>query len=139
MANSLCREQEKRTDARDRVPNRKFPPTPEDGGRMSATQDLHHDFIHQKDGLRIACGRWQCIGPARGVIQIAHRMGEHSGRYSELIAALQGASLVVYANDHRGHGRTVASPERLEILARKDSMCSWDDMFELSRIAKKET
>ena len=79
---------------------------------MSATQDLRHDFqFTSKDGLRIACGRWQCIGPARGVIQIAHGMGEHSGRYSELIAALQGASLVVYANDHRGHGRTAASPE----------------------------
>jgi len=35
-------------------------------------------------------------------------MGEHCGRYAELIAALQEAGLVVYANDHRGHGRTAS-------------------------------
>ena len=44
-------------DARNRGPNRKSPPTPEDGDRMSATQDLRHDFqFTSKDGLRIACG-----------------------------------------------------------------------------------
>lgn len=106
---------------------------------MSATQDLRHDFqFTSKDGLRIACGRWQCIGPARGVIQIAHGMGEHSGRYSELIAALQGASLVVYANDHRGHGRTAASPEHFGDFGKGGFDVLVDDMFELSRIAKKE-
>ena len=46
-------------------------------------------------------------------IQIAHGLGEHSGRYAGTIAVLQDAGLTVYANDHRGHGRTAASPEHL--------------------------
>jgi len=70
---------------------------------------LRHDFqFTSEDGLQIACSRWQNDGPSRGIIQIAHGMGEHCGRYAELIAALQEAGLVVYANDHRGHGRTAS-------------------------------
>jgi len=38
-----------------------------------------------------ACKRWDSRGPTRGVLQIAPGMGEHSGRYCELIDALQRA------------------------------------------------
>jgi len=58
------------------------------------------------DGLRIACARWANRAPLRGVVQIAHGMGEHIGRYHETIDALTSAGLIVYGNDHRGHGRT---------------------------------
>lgn len=43
---------------------------------------------------------------ARGVVQLLHGIGEHAGRYTELIAALNAAGFAVYADDHRGHGRT---------------------------------
>lgn len=42
----------------------------------------------------------------RGVVQLLHGLGEHVGRYSALIAALTAAGYTVYADDHRGHGRT---------------------------------
>lgn len=42
----------------------------------------------------------------RGVVQLAHGVGEHAGRYSALIASLVDAGYSVYADDHRGHGRT---------------------------------
>jgi len=42
----------------------------------------------------------------RAVIQLAHGVGEHAGRYAEVAAALTGAGYTVYADDHRGHGRT---------------------------------
>ncbi|MDR6867139.1 alpha-beta hydrolase superfamily lysophospholipase [Microbacterium resistens] len=44
--------------------------------------------------------------PVRGVVQLLHGVGEHAGRYGALIAALTAAGFVVYADDHRGHGRT---------------------------------
>lgn len=44
--------------------------------------------------------------PMRGVIQLLHGVGEHAGRYGELVQALTGAGFTVYADDHRGHGRT---------------------------------
>ena len=40
------------------------------------------------------------------VVQIAHGLGEHIGRYAELAEILVRAEFVVYGNDHRGHGLT---------------------------------
>jgi alpha-beta hydrolase superfamily lysophospholipase len=45
-------------------------------------------------------------GRPRGVVQLCHGYGEHAGRYGRLIADLTAAGLIVYADDHRGHGRT---------------------------------
>lgn len=42
----------------------------------------------------------------RAVIQLLHGVGEHAGRYTALIAELNAAGFTVYADDHRGHGRT---------------------------------
>lgn len=42
----------------------------------------------------------------RGAVQLLHGVGEHAGRYGALVDALTGAGFAVYADDHRGHGRT---------------------------------
>jgi alpha-beta hydrolase superfamily lysophospholipase len=42
----------------------------------------------------------------RGVVQLLHGVGEHAGRYVATIEALTDAGFTVYADDHRGHGRT---------------------------------
>ncbi len=42
----------------------------------------------------------------RAVVQLLHGVGEHAGRYGSLIEALVAAGYTVYADDHRGHGRT---------------------------------
>ncbi|GAA1859434.1 alpha/beta hydrolase [Microbacterium koreense] len=42
----------------------------------------------------------------RAVVQVLHGVGEHAGRYAALIDALVADGCVVYADDHRGHGRT---------------------------------
>jgi len=61
--------------------------------------------------------------------------GEHIGRYIGLIECLVYAGLVVYGNDHRGHGRTAPSPEFFG-----DFGPSGFDLLvhQLSRIAKSE-
>ncbi|MEW2045778.1 alpha/beta hydrolase [Streptomyces sp. NPDC005476] len=61
-------------------------------------------FDSGKDGVRIHVHVWQPAGPPRGVVQIAHGMGEHAGRYAALARALTAQGFAVYANDHRGHG-----------------------------------
>jgi len=68
------------------------------------------------DGLRVL---------VRGVVQIAHGMGEHIGRYRGLIEALVSAGLTVYGNDHRGHGRTAPSSTLFEFSARVAFTCWW--------------
>lgn len=70
-------------------------------------------FFTADDGAEVAAYRWAGDGDPRGVVQIAHGMGEHAGRYRRLAGALTDAGYVVYAGDHRGHGRTAGSVERL--------------------------
>jgi alpha-beta hydrolase superfamily lysophospholipase len=90
------------------------------------------------DGLRVASARWDGRGPVRGVVQIAHGMGEHYGRYLGLIEALVSAGVTVYANDHRGHGRTAPSRAALGDFGEGGFDLLVEDMTRLSDIAKAE-
>ena len=56
------------------------------------------------DGESLLARRWLPEGRPRAVLQIAHGLAEHSGRYARLAAALNAAGYGVYASDHRGHG-----------------------------------
>src|SRR5215472_12587314 len=58
------------------------------------------------DGTQIAGYRWDAVGEPFAALQITHGMGEHALRYDHVAAALNQAGLVVYAQDHRGHGET---------------------------------
>jgi alpha-beta hydrolase superfamily lysophospholipase len=60
--------------------------------------------IDAVDGRRIHGLRWHGSAAPRAVLQIAHGMGEHAGRYGRLAQALVVADVAVYANHHRGHG-----------------------------------
>ncbi|SDG65844.1 alpha/beta fold hydrolase [Microbacterium pygmaeum] len=42
----------------------------------------------------------------RAVVQVLHGVGEHAARYAATISALTDDGYTVYADDHRGHGRT---------------------------------
>ena len=98
-----------------------------------------HQFqLKSADGLQIVYRRWHNRNPPRGVIQIAHGMGEHIGRYQDLAEELAHAGLVVYGNDHRGHGRTAVSPEQLGDFGPGGFNLLVEDMVHLSHIARKE-
>jgi alpha-beta hydrolase superfamily lysophospholipase len=56
---------------------------------------------------------WRAKEPGGGVIILAHGMGEHSLRYESLAESLTAAGFEVYANDHRGHGKTVKNDSQL--------------------------
>lgn len=56
-------------------------------------------------GVEIVYSTWRAARP-KGVVQIAHGVGEHGLRYEPLAQDLVRAGYTVHANDHRGHGRT---------------------------------
>lgn len=70
----------------------------------------------------------------KAVIQIAHGLAEHAARYARLADALTSAGYAVYANDHRGHGRTVQSTDDLGFFAERDGWRKcMDDLWQLNR------
>lgn len=81
-------------------------------------------------------------GTPRGVVQLLHGVGEHAGRYGALIAALTGAGFTVYADDHRGHGRTGlrqhGTPEKLGRLGRGGIRAAKEAIWHLTGIIRAE-
>ena len=57
-------------------------------------------------GVRIVYDEWTPEGEPRGVIVLSHGLGEHAGRYHHVAQRFGEAGLIVYALDHRGHGRS---------------------------------
>ncbi len=61
--------------------------------------------LRASDGHKITYYFWPVNEP-RAIIQIAHGMGEHAMRYDWVARQLNKGGYAVYANDHRGHGKT---------------------------------
>jgi alpha-beta hydrolase superfamily lysophospholipase len=64
--------------------------------------------VTDPDGVTIYLYRWRPAGTPRGVVHVAHGMGEHARRYAPVAEALAQAGFAVYADDHRASGRTGA-------------------------------
>ncbi len=56
---------------------------------------------------------WQPVGEVRAVLQIVHGMAEYAERYKELAMNLAVRGILVCAEDHLGHGRSVCCPENV--------------------------
>jgi alpha-beta hydrolase superfamily lysophospholipase len=71
---------------------------------MSAARS---SFVSAADGTEVATYTWTGVGGAPlGAVQIAHGLAEHGERYDRFASALNRAGFLVFATDHRGHGRT---------------------------------
>jgi len=74
------------------------------------------------DGVEIFIYTWKPDNKkdVKAVIQIAHGMAEHAARYERFAAALVDAGFAVYADDHRGHGKTAGSLDNAGYFADGD-------------------
>jgi len=71
---------------------------------MAAYQHSTGTFIG-KGGIEIFFQQWEVANP-KAILIIIHGLGEHSGRYGNLIDALQNKGIAIYGLDHRGFGRS---------------------------------
>ncbi|GGH13706.1 alpha/beta hydrolase [Paenibacillus segetis] len=75
------------------------------------------NFTFQNDaGQQVFVYHWTSEDesiPVRGVVQIAHGMTETAKRYERFASELTQQGFQVYANDHRGHGKTAQNSEEL--------------------------
>ncbi|WP_094700594.1 alpha/beta fold hydrolase [Brevibacillus laterosporus] len=74
----------------------------------------------------------------KGVVQIAHGMTETAERYERFARFLTDAGYMVYANDHRGHGKTADSIEKLGYVGRDGFVWMVNNMAQLSQIIHDE-
>ena len=90
------------------------------------------------DDQQIYCHRWPVTQP-KAIVQIVHGGAEHGGRYARLAAALNERGYAVYAEDHRGHGRTGEINGRLGDMGEANAferVC--DDVLALGKRAQIE-
>lgn len=94
--------------------------------------------VASADGAGLFVYRWLPEINPKAVVQIAHGLVEHGGRYGRLARALTRAGYAVYAGDHRGHGRTAPTPADLGFFADRDGWRKCvDDLWWLNqRIAR---
>jgi alpha-beta hydrolase superfamily lysophospholipase len=69
----------------------------------------------------------------RAVIQIAHGMQEYAGRYADTAAFLTRHGIAVFANDHRGHGKSLTASGKPGDLGAGGRHAVLTDMHLLSR------
>ena len=91
-----------------------------------------------KDGEHIYYYHWKTNSP-KGIVQIAHGVGEHAGRYKPIASLLQEQGYEVYANDHRVHGNSVKSKDLLGFYEGSNYFNdAVEDMHELTKIIQQE-
>jgi len=90
------------------------------------------------DGKAIHVYHWAPTGKPTSVLMIAHGMAEHAARYARLAEVLTASGIDVWAEDHRGHGKTAQEGE-LGWLADKDGFRRViEDLHELSLFIKQK-
>lgn len=71
---------------------------------MTSTRSEH--TFDGVGGVRIVYDVWTPEAEPRGVVVLSHGYAEHAGRYHHVAQRFGAAGLIVYALDHRGHGRS---------------------------------
>ena len=108
---------------------------------MNQEKTLYESFTFTaRDKREIFVHKWSPLrGEIKAVLQIAHGMAEHGKRYEEFAEFLNRHGYLVYANDHRGHGKSADSLEYLGYLGEDQGFkLLVEDMCQLSQIIKME-
>lgn len=69
-------------------------------------------WLDSFDETSIFVTLWDDVESPKGVIQLLHGMGEYGGRYDELARYFNERGYIVFADDHRAHGRTETDETR---------------------------
>lgn len=101
----------------------------------------HDDTFVDAQGVTVHYYSWKAASP-RGVIQLVHGLGEYAARHEPLIERLVTAGYTVYADDHRGHGKTGlgqwGEADRLGRLGPGGMRAVVQDARELTAIIRRE-
>lgn len=102
---------------------------------------ISETFVFKDDeGVEIHTYKWapDNTKQIKGVLQIAHGMAETAARYERFAEFITNAGYAVYANDHRGHGKTAKTIENVGYIGQDGFNRMIENMKQLNDIIKKE-
>ena len=74
---------------------------------------MKEEIIQGFNNYDIAAYLWDDVSSPKAVIQIVHGMQEHASRYDHFAKYLNKNGFIVFATDHRGHGKTAGDVKLL--------------------------
>ncbi|MGL6173437.1 MAG: alpha/beta fold hydrolase, partial [Cellulosilyticaceae bacterium] len=96
---------------------------------LQALMDKHEIYTY----------KWESTNEPKAIIQIIHGAGEYANRYDTFAKALVQRGFVVYAHDHRGHGKSVKNDEVFGYFGEKDGFqLLVKDTYEVTKHIKQE-
>ncbi len=98
---------------------------------MGESSESTGSFISE-DGLKIFYRKYQA-DPEKARMVITHGLGEHSGRYGNVVERLLPKGITIWAVDLRGHGRS--DGPRGHVMAFDQYL---DDLHKMIHLSKNE-
>lgn len=97
-------------------------------------------YFPSSDGIHdIHAIIWKPEGDVRALVQISHGMTEYVERYEEFAEYMTARGILVFGNDHLGHGQSVISEEEWGFFASGDASARVvQDLHTLSLKVRKE-
>lgn len=94
------------------------------------------ELTSQQDGLKLSLMTVCPEGAPRAIVQLAHGMSEHKGRYAPFMEYLAERGCACVINDHRGHGASVKSPDDLGYFYENGDEALVNDLHQVTLWAK---
>lgn len=95
-------------------------------------------YIEGAGEEKIYLHSWEGVKEPKGIIQIFHGMAEHGRRYERLALYLNEHGFVVFADDHRGHGRTAGNLESIGYIGKDGFNLIVEDEYKISLLLRDE-
>lgn len=82
---------------------------------MTEQDYFHHTgTLTGRQGDILFTQHWEPTAPHRGNLLVFHGLGDHSGRYLNLVQALLPLGYSLFSLDHTGHGRSGGTPGHID-------------------------
>ncbi len=99
---------------------------------------MEEKWLNMSDGKRLFYRVWR-VENTKATVHINHGMAEHSLRYDKFALFLNEHGYTVFAQDHRGHGKTKESEDEKGWFGDKDGwMLICNDSYALDKEIEKE-
>lgn len=89
------------------------------------------------DKKELNCTIWEDVKDAKGVIQVLHGMTSYGKRYQDFAKTLNANGYIVFADDHRGHGKSLVTSEFGQVGKQNFLNCV-KDQIEITKMLKQK-